>query len=164
MLFSPHWVALFYAPCSFKRCMSIFNKEQELTAPAPCARGCYCKGVNTCYELNYSQCEGYTTWTGVCLCRHAAASVCVFLYECLPQLPVRATSQGLAGLDKACIWRPVNSMWRTVERTLTGLGRDHRKCWKIRKSGLAGRHFEVWTKREGSSFCVTGVRVELLTS
>lgn len=101
--FSPIELLCFMPLAVFERCMSVFNKEQELTAPAPCARGCYCKGVNTCYELNYSQCEGYTTWAGVCLCRHAAASVCLFLYECLPQLPVRATSQGLAGLDKACI-------------------------------------------------------------
>lgn len=71
-------------------CVCDRQRERELIAPTPYSGGCYCTGVNRCYELNCSQCEGYTT----------LAAVCVFPWGHLPQLPVRVTSQGLSGLAR----------------------------------------------------------------
>lgn len=75
--------------------VSMQRAGREVIAPY-CGRGCYCTRVNPHYELNCSQ-----YWL---LCvhvyGHSAAQVCASVRG-RPQLPVTATSQGLASLDKA---------------------------------------------------------------
>lgn len=64
-------------------CVCDRQRERELIAPTPYSGGCYCTGVNRCYELNCSQCEGYTTLAAVRVdmlqqkCVGACSCVCV---------------------------------------------------------------------------------------
>lgn len=69
----------------------------------------------------------------LCACLRSLCSTMCVRVSGRAQLPVTATSQGLASLDKALGWRPVSCMWRTQERTLTCLvwySRKYRKVWK----------------------------------
>ena len=65
-------------------CVCDRQRERELIVPTPYSGGYSCTGVNRCYELNCSQCDGYTTLTcacvRVCVCVHAAANVCLNVF------------------------------------------------------------------------------------
>lgn len=123
-------------------CVCDRQRERELIAPTPYSGGCYCTGVNRCYELNCSQCEGYTTLAAVCvdMLQQMCGWVCVSVRP-----STSAARQGHFSrpvwFGKAFSWRPASEGQRRGH-WLEGSG------WQetIRKDARTGE------KRTGKEF------------